>query len=135
MNFIARMDITPYVYRSAVQMRTDYRAVYSRITELFVLSPDVFSSSYSKLLDRSVSPVMFMQMLCTAVLLAFIGVLLSVSVTTQAVVITQNIFGEWCLRIYNFPDIVHCPVFYKWNTTFRELDLLPSSGERAVEEG
>jgi hypothetical protein len=41
-------------------------------------------------------------------------------------------FGRWCiiLRITGFLDFVHRPVFYKPdNTTFRKLDLFPSSSE------
>jgi hypothetical protein len=41
------------------------------------------SYRFSKLLDETVRPVMFMQLLCTAVLLAFIGVLLSVSAAPE----------------------------------------------------
>jgi hypothetical protein len=81
-DFIARIELMPFVRRSAHQMPRVKFVVYTSTTE-FLLSQDVFSSRYSKLLDESLSPVMFMQMLCTAVLLAFIGVLLSVSVTTR----------------------------------------------------
>jgi hypothetical protein len=43
-----------------------------------------------------------------------------------AVVVLQEVFHIF--RITDFLDFVHCPVFQKLgNTTFRKLDLFPSS--------
>jgi hypothetical protein len=41
--------------------------------------------------------------------------------------------SEWCLTTQNHwvLDFFHCPVFYRIeNTTFRKLDLFPSSDEK-----
>jgi hypothetical protein len=46
---------------------------------------------------------------------------------TATLLVTKQYFT---LRISVFLDFVHRPVFYKLeNTTFRQLDLFPSSGE------
>jgi hypothetical protein len=42
----------------------------------------------------------------------------------------ENLEASGTVRIIGFLDFVHRPVFCKLeNTTFRELDLFPSSGE------
>jgi hypothetical protein len=62
-----------------------------------------------------------------------VGMVFPVIVTIQGNVDTIG-FRRWCIthRNIGFSDFVHRPDFFKYqwkNTTFRKLDLFPSSGE------
>jgi hypothetical protein len=51
---------------------------------------------------------------------------------TRYLLINCTGFWRWCVTLITtgFLDLVHRPEFYKQeNTTFRKLDLFPSSGE------
>jgi hypothetical protein len=84
---------------------------------------------------------------CTVLLMCNFGYQNSVSPCVQLLIIPHPVpmqwghvdsigFWRWCIthRITGVSDFIHCPDFNNYkkketNTTFRKLDLFPSSGE------